>query len=46
MKAAYNYQVSLKEPHGFIHNSLYVAQILVDSIEHLGGDVSKYTWRK
>ncbi len=46
LKAAYNYQVSLKEPHGYIHNSLYVAQILVDSIEHLGGNVSKYTWRK
>ncbi len=46
LKAAYNYQVSLKEPHGFIHNSRYVAQLLVDSIEHLGGSVAKYTWRK
>jgi hypothetical protein len=46
LKAAYNYQVSLKEPHGFIHNSRYVAQILVDSIEHVGGSVTKYTWRK
>lgn len=46
LKAAYNYQVSLKEPHGFIHNSRYIAQLLVDSIEHLGGSVSKYTWRK
>lgn len=46
LRAAYNYQVSLKEPHGFIHNSRYVAQLLVDSIEHLGGNVSKYTWRK
>lgn len=46
LKAAYNYQMSLKEPHGFIHNSRYVAQLLVDSIEHLGGNVSKYTWRK
>lgn len=45
LKAAYNYQVSLKEPHGYIHNSRYIAQLLVDSIEHLGGDVSKYTWR-
>ncbi len=45
LKAAYNYQVSLKEPHGFIHNSRYIAQLLVDSIEHLGGTVSKYTWR-
>ncbi len=46
LKAAYNYQVSLKEPHGFIHNSRYIGQILVDSIEHLGGNISKYTWRK
>ena len=46
LKAAYNYQVSLKEPHGFIHNSRYVSQILVDSIEHVGGSVAKSTWRK
>ena len=45
LRAAYNYQMSLKEPHGYIHNSRYVAQLLVDSIEHLGGDVSAYTWR-
>jgi hypothetical protein len=46
LKAAYNFQVSKKEPHGFIHNSRYIAQLLVDSIEHLGGSVTKYTWRK
>ncbi|MFQ6038681.1 MAG: hypothetical protein ACE5LV_08700, partial [Candidatus Aminicenantales bacterium] len=46
LKAAYNYQLSKKEPHGFIHNPRYVAQLLVDSIEHLGGDVSRYRWRK
>ncbi|UCE41574.1 MAG: hypothetical protein JSV17_00865 [Candidatus Aminicenantes bacterium] len=46
LKAAYNYQVSKKDPHGYIHNSRYVAQLLVDSIEHLGGSVAKYTWRK
>jgi hypothetical protein len=45
LKASYNLQLSKKEPHGFIHNSRYIAQLLVDSIEHLGGDVSKYTWR-
>jgi len=45
LRAAYNLQTSKKEPHGFIHNSKYVAQLLVDSIEHLGGDVSAYTWR-
>lgn len=46
LKAAYNLHTSIKEPHGFIHNSRYVAQILVDSIEHVGGSVAKYTWRK
>ena len=45
LRAAYNYQMSLKEPHGYIHNSRYTAQLMVDSIEHLGGDVSAYTWR-
>jgi hypothetical protein len=45
LKAAYNYQTSKKAPHGFIHNSMYMAQLLVDSIEDLGGDVSPYTWR-
>jgi hypothetical protein len=35
LKAAYNYQVSKKDPNGFIHNSRYIAQLLVDSIEHL-----------
>jgi hypothetical protein len=45
LKAAYNFQVSKKDPHGFIHNSKYVAQLLVDSIGHIGGDVSAYKWR-
>lgn len=45
LKAAYNYQMSLKEPHGFIHNPWYVAQLLVDSIQNLGGNVAPYTWR-
>lgn len=46
LRAAYNYQVSKKEPHGFIHNSRYIAELLVDSIGHIGGDTSDYTWRK
>jgi hypothetical protein len=45
LKAAYNYQMSLKEPHGFIHNARYVAQVLVDSIGDLGGNIAPYTWR-
>jgi hypothetical protein len=45
LKAAYNYQMSIKEPHGFIHNARYVAQLLVDSIQDLGGNIAPYTWR-
>ena len=45
LKATYNYQMSQKEPHGFIHNSRYIAQLLVDSIEHLGGNIAIYEWR-
>jgi len=45
LKAAYNYQVSQKEPNNYIHNSKYIAQLLVDSIGSLGGNVAKYWWR-
>jgi hypothetical protein len=45
LKAAYNYQFSKKEPHGFIHNPYYIAQLLVDSIESLAGNVAAYIWR-
>lgn len=45
LKAGYNYQLSIKEPHGYIHNAPYIAQLLTDSIGDLGGSVAKYTWR-
>ena len=45
LRAAYNYQFSKKDPHGFIHNSLYIAQLLVDSIVDLGGNPALYPWR-
>ncbi len=45
LKAAYNYQLSHKEPHGFIHNARYIAELLVDSIVSLGGDPANYPWR-
>ncbi len=45
LKAAYNFQMSKKEPCGFIHNPLYIAQLLADSIGSLGGNMAKYTWR-
>jgi hypothetical protein len=43
LKAAFNYQYSQKDPGAFVHNPKYVMQFLIDSIEDLGGDVSKYT---
>ena len=32
MRAAFNYQFSLKEPAGYVHNGNYVLQLLHDSI--------------
>ena len=43
LKAAYNYQYVQKDPGAFVHNPRYIIQILIDSIQDLGGDVSKYT---
>lgn len=40
LKAAYNYQYSQKEPGAWAHNFNYMAQILIDTIEDLGGDIS------
>ncbi|HET7090976.1 MAG TPA: cytochrome c3 family protein [Anaerolineae bacterium] len=40
LKAAYNYQVSQKDPGAFAHGNKYIVQLLYDSIEDLGGDVS------
>ena len=40
LKAAYNYQVSVKDPGAFAHGNKYIVQLLFDSIEDLGGDVS------
>lgn len=45
LRAGYNLHLSKKEPCGFIHNSRYIAQLLVDSIEHLGGNISAYRGR-
>lgn len=35
MKAAYNYQTSIKDPGGFAHGGKYIIQLLYDSIEDL-----------
>jgi hypothetical protein len=46
LKACYNYQVSQKEPCGYIHNALYIAQLLADSTIDLGGTVPNVAaWR-
>ena len=43
LKAAFNYQYSQKDPGVYVHNNRYIIQILIDSIEDLGGDISTYT---
>jgi hypothetical protein len=40
LRAAYNYQYVSKDPGGFAHNGPYVIQLLQDSLEDLGVDVS------
>lgn len=42
LKAAYNYQVSVKDPGAFAHGNKYIVQLVYDSVEDLGGDVSKF----
>ena len=41
--AVYNYQYFQKDPGAFAHNGKYVIQVLYDTIESIGGDVSKMT---
>lgn len=43
LRAAYNYQFAQKDPGDFAHNPHYILQVLYDSIEAVGGDVSAYT---
>jgi hypothetical protein len=43
IEATYNYQYSRKDPGAFTHNGQYVIQVMYDSIEDLGGDVSTLT---
>jgi hypothetical protein len=40
LKAAYNYQMAYKDPGKFAHGGKYAIQLLFDSIEDLGSDVS------
>jgi hypothetical protein len=43
LKAAYNFQYYQKDPGAFAHNSVYVGQILYDSIKAVGGDTTGMT---
>lgn len=43
VQAAYNYQYARKDPGASAHNAKYVLQVLYDSLEDLGGDVSGMT---
>jgi hypothetical protein len=42
MKAAHNFQIAQKEHGAWAHNLNYMIQLLFDSIEDLGGDVTDY----
>ena len=43
VRAAYNFQLHAKEPGAYAHNFDYMAQLLHDSIEDLGSDVTGLT---
>jgi hypothetical protein len=43
LRAAYNYQYFVKEPGAWAHNNAYIVQVLYDSIEDLGGDLTNLT---
>lgn len=43
LRAAFNYQFSHKDPGAFVHNAKYVIELLFDSLEDLGVDVSGKT---
>lgn len=40
LKAAYNYQVAMKDPGGYVHNPTYILQLLHDSLENLSEQVA------
>lgn len=43
LAAAYNYQYASKDPGGFAHNGEYFVQLLIDSIQAVGGSTGSYT---
>jgi len=42
MKAAHNYQITQKEPGAWAHNFDYMAELLIDTIEDLGGSTTGF----
>jgi hypothetical protein len=43
VRSTYNYQYYQKDPGAFAHNAKYMIELLYDSLEDLGVDMSKYT---
>jgi hypothetical protein len=43
LRAAYNYQYVTKDPGAFAHNGKYIIQVLYDTLEDMGVDVSDMT---
>jgi hypothetical protein len=43
LRSAYNYQWVAKDPGAFAHNGLYILQVLYDTLEDIGADVSGMT---
>jgi len=43
LKATYNYQLASKDPGGFTHNGVYIVQLLIDSIQAVGGSTAGFT---
>lgn len=42
LQAAYNFQYASKDPGGFAHNAEYIIQLLIDSIQAVGGSTGAY----
>lgn len=40
LRAAYNYQYALKDPGAYAHNPPYIIQVLYDSLEDIGADMT------
>lgn len=43
LRVAYNYTWAVKDPGSYAHNGLYILQILYDTLQDIGGDVSNMT---